>query len=375
MTAPRQEQQGRDQRQKGNGTDEVLPVVPVVPLPSLDEYVAYRTLLHSRDQETIAADLALSLYPLWQIQDFNDLDRTTPLWMASAVPQVKTAYLQSQRMMAVYANDLRMATAPEAGLLPMAIPDVELPRNVRPMHFDTSLIPHIAPDPERQPLVTFDDFPLTDVATSLVINGNYGIKANMPGPEDELMYSGLSNSTGAAVRQAMNGGRNVTKNLVQFDRKVIGYARYTDANPCAWCALLASRGAVYGKGSFINANAKFKPNPNGAKDLPADYIPARTHNHCRCVLRPVYAKAHAMDDDAKFYRDQWKRVTREWYWLNNAQQIEKFREQYKPFERPTPNITDIKQELLDRAEALSDAGFDRFSPQVEWTDRQLNQLA
>ncbi|SHT11530.1 Uncharacterised protein [Mycobacteroides abscessus subsp. abscessus] len=362
-------------------------------LKALEAYVAYRTLKHSEDQDAIAAGLALKLYPIWLIQRFDELDRTTPLWVSSALPLVKTAYLQSQRAAAVFASDVRNATLSTEDFLPMDVPVVEVPSNISPLRFSDSLIPSVSL--EHQPLVEFDPFPEKDVATSLVINGNYEIKASMPGPQEDLMYSGLSNSSGAAIRQAMNGGRNVTGNVVYADRKIIGYARVTDGNPCWFCALLASRGAVFRKSSFKGGRANpwngslTKGDqdfiaPKDGPELPEGFSNvAKVHNHCRCQLRPVYAREKSFgqkheairDEEAQFYFDQWDKVSREWYWLSNKDQAAKFREQYTPFKRTTPDLGKVRKELESRSRALLGAGFSRNSPQVEWANTRLSQLA
>jgi hypothetical protein len=224
-------------------------------LKALEAYIAWRTIQHANDQESIAAWLALQMYPLWMIQNFEELDRTTPLWSTAVLPIVKTAYLQSQRVAAVFASDVRYAAEPGEPPLPMAVPDVQLPDRVPAARFDKTYIPdNVINFPDLDFPVEFDEFPLSDVATSLVINGNYEIKAHMPGNQDDLMVSGLHNSSGAGIRQAMNGGRNVAGQVVYFDRKVVGYARVTDSDPCWFCALLASRGAVFKKGSFNTGN-------------------------------------------------------------------------------------------------------------------------
>lgn len=373
MTAPTQKQQG----QKDNGNVHLLdfaPVVPVVPTSTL-AYLAWRQHQHRLDQEVVAADLVRQMIPLWHLQDFDDLNSSTPAWLSAVAPRVQTAYLQSQRLQAIYSHDVRMASLPNEAVAAVKIPDVALPDNVLPGFFDKSLIPDVAPDPAVQPLITFDDFPMTDAIMSLTITGNYNVKAQMPGPADDLMQNGRTNSAGAGVRHAMNGGRNAVNNIVQMDRKVIGYARVTDSDPCYWCALLASRGADYGKTSFVGANKKFTANKNARTDLPDSWTPARTHDHCRCFLRPVYAKSQSMDDEAQNYRDQWDDTTKKWFWLSNKDQIEKFRETYKPFERPDAEISDVRAELENRAAALADAGHTRTTPQSMWAQRQLDQLA
>lgn len=356
----------------------------------LEAYIAWRTLQHGQDQESIASALALALFPIWAIQRFTELDASTPLWLSAAVPKVETAYLQSQRVAGVYAEDVRAASLSTASPLQIDYPNVQQPTGVPserftpiPYLFSPGEIPAAfedgltEPGPPNLQRVAFDPFPGVDVATSLAIQGNYGIKANMPMPEEEAMYSGLSNSSGAGIRQAMNGGRNAIGNIVQKDKRVIGYARVTDGNPCYFCALLASRGTVYGKASFIDTNAKFKANKN-APDLPPGYLDvAKVHDHCKCQLRPVYANAEKFDADATDYRDQWDDLTRRWYWLNNKQQIEKWREEYVPHDRSSDgaDITDIRQSLLDRASALQDAGFSRTTPQVSWAESRASQLA
>lgn len=357
MTAPQEQRGGR--------------------LKSLEAYVAYLVLRHSQDQEAIAAGLALSLYPIWMIQRFTELDRSTPLWLSAALPVVKTAYLQSQRVAAVFAENVRFASLPTEDPLPMILPNVELPAHVPVGRFNLpDLTPSTGPSVSVQEVVTFDEFPVGDVSTSLAIQGNYNVKAAMPGQEQMLMYNGLKNSSGAAIRQAMNGGRNAIDNVVQKDRRVIGYARFTDSNPCYFCALLASRGAMYGKGSFVEKDATFKVNPNGASNVPADYLHiAKVHDHCRCTLRPVYSTAQSMDADAKFYKQQWDAVWEKHKHLSNKKQIEKWKEQYHPFNRPEPNITELHKELEQRHSALLSAGFSPISPQVTWAASQQYLLA
>lgn len=346
-------------------------------LKPLDSYVAYLALQHSKDQEAIAAELALALYPLWSIQRFTELDRSTPLWLSATLPTVKTAYLQSQRVAAVFSDNVRSASLVDDPL-PMRIPDVELPARVPAARFSLTPRGLTSPSSPRAGItqaISFDDFPISDVATSLAIQGNYEIKAQMPGPEEELMYNGLKNSAGAAIRQSMNGGRNAVDHVMQFDRKVIGYARVTDSDPCYFCALLASRGAVFGKGSFVKSDAKYTANSD-APDLPDGYSDvAKVHDHCKCQLRPVYAKSQSFDADAKFYRNQWNGVVKRNPDATNGERINIWRENYTPFERVDADVSELRKSLERRESALADAGYAPFSDQREWVAAQINQLA
>lgn len=378
MTAPQQEQQGNGQK-------------------ALEAYIAWRLAKNQEDQESIAAWLNLHLYPLWAIQRFTELDASTPLWVSAALPAIKTAYLQSQRVQAVAASDVRFATEPDSPPLAMVVPDVERPASIPESRFSTQFIPDNVVDllGQDHPVV-FDDFPMSDVATSLMINGNYEIKAAMPGDEDDLMYSGLANSSGAATRQAINGARGAMGQIVYFDKRIRGYARVTDGNPCWFCGLLASRGAVFKKDSFdkggntnpwsgalTNADKFFKA-PKDVPDMPAEYTNvAKVHNHCKCTLRPVYMNEQTAgavqdavrDPEAQFYFEQWTAASQRQYGKSNRKVALDFRENYRPYKAPPANVTDVREELAARRNALTAAGVDPRTPQAQWVNTRINQLA
>lgn len=378
MTAP-QQQQGTDYK-------------------PLEAYVAWRLAQHQADQEAIAAWLNLHMYPLWAIQRFTELDQSTPMWISAAMPAIKTAFLQSQRVQAVAAQDIRFASLTEdSPALAMKVPDVERPNTIPEGRFDASFIPNNVIDLHGQDHpVVFDDFPMSDVATSLAINGNYEIKAAMPGDETDLMYSGLANSSGAATRQAINGSRGAMGQIVYFDKRITGYARVTDSKPCWFCAMLASRGNVYKKDSFTkggnvspwngaltNADKFFKP-ATDAPDMPPEYTNvAKVHNHCKCTLRPVYANERTYgqpgeanrDAEAQFYYDQWVAASRRQYGRSNKKIALDFRENYKPYQAPAANVTDVRAELAARRDALTANGTDPRADSLRWVNTRLNQLA
>jgi hypothetical protein len=336
------------------------------PLPEVVEALEVK---HAQDQESIADYLGLALFPLWNLVDFQRLDETTPMWVETVIPIIRTSYLQSQRLAAAYAANVRFASLPTAAPMPLIAPNVELPQGVPNDRFELHSFGDggFADDP-----IAFDGFPEDDVRTSLLVEGNYNVKAATPhiSDESELMAHARANATGAGVRQALKGARNVTNNVIQYDPKALGFARFTDGNPCHFCALLASRGAVYGKHSFAASDAGFT-SPKEAPDVPSDFVRvSKVHNHCRCTLRPVYSKSHAFDAEAKFYRKQWNDMMAE------GGNVEKrWREQYQVYERTEPDIARIESALREREMALLAEGFDPDSPQVRWAQGASNLLA
>lgn len=76
----------------------------------------------------------------------------------------------------------------------------------------------------------------------------------------------LTRTSGSVTRHVLNGGRDTLQRSVAEDKEALGWARVTDGDPCAFCALLASRGPVY----------------------KADTVDFDSHDHCGCHPEPFY---------------------------------------------------------------------------------------
>lgn len=90
---------------------------------------------------------------------------------------------------------------------------------------------------------------------------------------------------GAAEKMALDVGRQTTLLTVQHDRDAFGWARVPESDCCAFCALLATRGAVY-----------------KTRDT-ADFL---SHDHCRCDVEPVfnaYEPSARVREWQAFYRE------------------------------------------------------------------------
>ena len=354
-------------------------------LKALSAYTAYLAARHQEDQEAIANELALALYPLWRTVEFEDLDGSMLAWLPTVLPRIRTAFLQSQRVTAVYTQNLRFASLPTEDPLPISVPDVEPPRTaLSPGAFD---MPDLGDALDEDVLPVFEEFPEAQVAESLTIEADFKTKKQMPGPREELMEKALVRSSGEAIRHAMDGSRGVSENIVKRDRRALGYARVTDSNPCSFCAVLASHGLYYSKEAFARENprrrrgrrsdAEFIANPNARKDLPKGWLDvAKVHNNCRCTLRPVYTKSTGMDDAANYWLDAWNDITADNPWATNAEHLRQFDKWHKanPYPGTQFDLYELERDLRDRRDSLLDAGFPPDSPQVYWAERAGRNL-
>lgn len=84
-------------------------------------------------------------------------------------------------------------------------------------------------------------------------------------PED-AQSAALTRTSGSVTRQVLSGGRETILRSVAEDKEALGCGRVTDGDPCAFCALLASRGPVY-------------------KDDTVDF---QAHDECGCTSEPFY---------------------------------------------------------------------------------------
>lgn len=90
---------------------------------------------------------------------------------------------------------------------------------------------------------------------------------------EEAMTTATVRTLGAGKRLALQGGRDVIMDAVQRDPAVKGVARVTDGDPCYFCAMLASRGAIY------------RSEETAAFDA---------HDDCGCEPEPVYSRSDYM---------------------------------------------------------------------------------
>lgn len=201
---------------------------------------------HRLAQARIGSQTVAQLMQVWPLLDPTDLDATTERWLSASRAIVQSQRRTSAALAAQYVKAFR---ALELGTLDGFVPAAA------------------AALPDDQ------------LITSLVVTGPVKVKQGLTTglTLDRALEAGLAGSSGAGDRHALNGGRSVIGNTTSSDTRCIGYQRVTSGKPCAFCALLASRGPVYFSGSFGDSDTRFV-GPGTAK----------THDHCRCSSEPIY---------------------------------------------------------------------------------------
>lgn len=109
------------------------------------------------------------------------------------------------------------------------------------------------------------------------------------------MRNGLVKSSGAMGELALNGGRSTVLRSGSADRRATGYIRTVGGDPCAFCAMLASRGPVYrSSGGAMAINAE----------------EGKTHAHCVCSFQLMYRDAK-LPERNQHWQDQFNESQRQ----------------------------------------------------------------
>ncbi|MFM9261451.1 hypothetical protein ACKAMS_22700 [Rhodococcus sp. 5A-K4] len=306
------------------------------------------TELHRRAQLRLSAQVVADLRRAWRILAFQRLDETQGPWLQVAVPVIEAAHMQSQEISAQYVQDFRAAERPELRPIPwvepvrtvlgedrspapVPVPESTAKPSARSRVTDSSQSGQSArsrarvTDPEAAERGTRSRARVTDntapttrarsrsrvsvaepieldldrTARGLLITGPVRARKLMPAPEADAMDKAFVSSTSAAVRMVAEGGRDFTQKIVELDREALGFARVTKAEPCWFCAMLASLGAVYkGQTSFSSTDARYTGGGT-----------AKVHDGCQCTLEPIYDETADLPDRTAEFRALWDEAT------------------------------------------------------------------
>lgn len=115
-------------------------------------------------------------------------------------------------------------------------------------------------------------------------------------PYEAAMRNGLVQVSGAVTRHVLNAGRDTILGAVQQESGTVGWIRVSDGAPCAFCAMLLSRGPVYL--TFASAG-----NKAAAEDHDFDW-----HDRCACSAEPFFEGSQWPEQNQQL-REQWDATT------------------------------------------------------------------
>lgn len=216
------------------------------------------TEVHRLSQVRLGAELVQKMLATFPILDPVDVDGTATKWLQVVSPIVQAQRAQSTRLAAAYASAFRSL--------------------------------HVGPDGEFVATLAKRADPAR-LTTSLMVTGPIKIKSltSRAVALDRAVDIAGSSVARAAMRHALDGGRDTIQLTVANDDAALGWSRVTSGDPCAFCAMLASRGPDY---------------------RTEDTAGFEAHDGCSCGAEPIYSSDQPWAPGAESYRSLWDDVTR-----------------------------------------------------------------
>jgi len=133
------------------------------------------------------------------------------------------------------------------------------------------------------------------VTTSLLVTGPVTVKAAVARGVslDDAVSRAEAATAGSVYRMVADAGRDTIRETVREDPEAVGWARVPDANPCYFCAMLASRGPVYLSAETATTTVSGDP----------------YHDGCGCVAVPVFSRDDPWPGPGRYFHDLWRRST------------------------------------------------------------------
>jgi hypothetical protein len=213
-------------------------------------------------QIAIAARAAVVAKSLWSNLDVADLDGSTPRWLNANVAVARRFFTDSVSTQAAYVDEYREA---EIG---------------------GSSAPVVKPK-----------FQTAEMRQALLLAGPVRVKmlVGHGEPAGSAYSKALTKYTGIMRRQVLSGGRLLIDQTTKADGGAIGWRRVSGGNPCSFCAMLVTRGPVYG---------------NSAKASGIGGSGLRYHGHCGCTAEIVYGEWKPNEAEQR-YIDEYEKAAQE----------------------------------------------------------------
>ena len=182
---------------------------------SLTSDGARLTEAHRLAQLAQARKVQAQLLAVWPVLSLDDIDGTREQWLTEALALVLDGAATSAQIAARYYQTFRQVEIGEPA--PPSVAEIRA-----------------APNP-AQATVTLD------------LAGPVALKQAISRGSQAPKRDALARMVGDSQRLVLNGGRSTLASQVHTDQRGRAYARVTSGKACAFCLMLASRGAMYTK--------------------------------------------------------------------------------------------------------------------------------
>lgn len=264
---------------------------------------------HRQDQLRIKSAFLSEFIPLFNVIDWFRIDLTTDAWLNPVMLLINLWRQQSAEATQDYYKQFRSVEVPDAAESSPTIDFVASRRGVsRP---ERTLRPVRSTGRLIRPRIDWGDANGA-VERSLRVTGPGELKrqAAKGSNEQRARRVALVTSSASASRHVLEGGRRTAMTLIESDEPALGWIRVTDNDPCAFCAMLASRGPVY----FSKESAGFQP-----------------HDGCACMPEPVFHETTSWPGRSKEFQKLWYASTKG---FSGKDALNAFRRAYEQQQRP-----------------------------------------
>jgi hypothetical protein len=144
---------------------------------------------------------------------------------------------------------------------------------------------------------------------------------------DDTARNRGAHGSGLVDQYTMKPGRDLVRRSGEGDRRRYGWMRVTGPNPCAFCSMLASRGAVYD----TKESAGQRQTATGYRNT--------YHPNCHCHVVAVWLNEPYYSARDQFFIDNWEKVTKAYYGKGKLRAWRKWlTEQYRDEKVPDQDI-------------------------------------
>ncbi|MFG2183081.1 hypothetical protein ACGFLS_30780 [Streptomyces abikoensis] len=121
-------------------------------------------------------------------------------------------------------------------------------------------------------------------------------------PLEEAKRLAVSGQMGDATGYILRSGRKVVADGINRDRLCIGWRRVCSGAACSFCAMLASRGAIYKSEATARGSRRASLSVHGKGTAKGGEV----HRACQCHMEPVYSHRSRPTPQERHYDAVWR---------------------------------------------------------------------